>query len=80
MPPPTACAFYRQAPSRQLQLPLDDDPTGARRARGHLALLWADADAALTRSDLVRPGGRIGRRVQVDWHIDLLDRVNRTAA
>jgi hypothetical protein len=26
------------------------------------------------------PGGHIGRRVQVDWHIDLLDRVNRTAA
>jgi hypothetical protein len=73
-------AFYRQAPSRQLQLTLDDDPTGARRARDHLALLWADAGAALTRFDLVRPGGHIGRRVQVDWHIDLLDRVNCTAA
>jgi hypothetical protein len=72
-------AFYRQAPSRQLQLTVND-PTEARAARGHLTLLWADAGAALTRFDLVRPGGHIGRRVQVDWHIDLLDRVNRTAA
>ncbi len=73
-------AFYRQAPSRQLQLTLDDGPTGTPTARGHLALLWADTGAALTRFDLVRPGGHIGRRVQVDWHVDLLDRVTRTAA
>ncbi len=72
--------FYRQAPSRQLQPTLDDDPTGTPTARGHLALLWADAGTALTRFDLVRPGGHVGRRVQVDWHVDLPDRVTRTAA
>jgi hypothetical protein len=73
-------AFYRQAPSRQLQLHLDDRPAGPRVAAGHLALLWADAGAVLTRFDLVRPGGYVGRRVQVDWHVDLLQRLVHPAA
>jgi hypothetical protein len=72
--------FDRQAPSRQLQLDLDDRSGAPRPAPGHLALLWADAGAVLTRFDLVRPGGHIGRRVQVDWHIDLLDRLVRSGA
>lgn len=72
-------AFYRQAPSRQTQLPLDDDPEAGGR-RCHLALLWADTDGAISRLDLVRPYGHVGRRVQVDWHVDLLDRLGRHAA
>ena len=71
-------AFYRQDPSRQLQLALD--PDAPRAAPGHLALLWADADAVLTRFDLVRPSGHVGRRVQVDWHVDLRRRLGRPAA
>ena len=71
-------AFYRQDPSRQLQLALD--PDGSRHAAGHLALLWADAGAVLTRFDLVRPCGHVGRRVQVDWHVDLRERLGRPAA
>ncbi|RBY81725.1 hypothetical protein DQ238_06830 [Geodermatophilus sp. TF02-6] len=82
-------AFYRQDPSRQLQLDLDpdddpedpdDDPDRFRPAPGHLALLWADADAVLTRLDLVRPCGHVGRRVLVDWHVDLFQRLLRPAA
>ena len=71
-------AFYRQDPSRQLQLALDPDEP--RAAPGHLALLWADAGAVLTRFDLVRPCGHVGRRVQVDWHVDLRERLGRPAA
>lgn len=68
-------AFYRQVPSRQLQLDVEN-PTGTdlgrRRTRPeHLALLWADAGSVVTRFDLVRPSGYVGRRVQVDWHVDL---------
>ena len=71
-------AFYRQAPTRQTQLTLDDDPSGG--SPDHLALLWADATRAdgtpaLARLDLVRPAGHVGRRVQVDWHVDLLRRL-----
>src|SRR3712207_5020404 len=62
-------AFYRQDPSRQLQLALD--PDGPRAAPGNLALLWADAGAVLTRFDLVRPSGHVGRRLQVHWPVDL---------
>jgi hypothetical protein len=72
-------AFYRQAPSRQLQLDLGG-PERERPAPGHLALLWADSGAVLTRFDLVRPSGHIGRRVQVDWHVDLLQRLTLAAA
>lgn len=64
-------AFYRQAPSRQLQLDLDAPASRAARP-DHLALLWADDGSAITRFDLVRPSGAVGRRVQVDWHVDLL--------
>ena len=71
-------AFYRQDPSRQLQLALD--PDGPRSTPGHLALLWADSGAVLTRFDLVRPCGHVGRRVQVDWHVDLRERLGRPAA
>ena len=69
-------AFYRQTPNRQLLLdPQPDDGTA-----DHLALLWADATGAdgtpaLARLDLVRPAGYVGRRVQVDWHVDLLRRL-----
>ncbi|MCW2703951.1 MAG: hypothetical protein JWQ37_1946 [Blastococcus sp.] len=72
-------AFYRQAPSRQLQLDLDtrDDE---RPGPAHLALLWADTGGFLTRFDLVRPSGHLGRRVQVDWHVDLLPRLTLPAA
>jgi hypothetical protein len=63
-------AFYRQAPSRQLQLDLGTTP-GERTRPQHLALLWADSGGALDRFDLVRPSGYAGRRVQVDWHVDL---------
>jgi hypothetical protein len=73
-------AFYRQAPSRQLQLELDDRTGQPRPEPGHLALLWADSGAVLTRFDLVRPAGHVGRRVQVDWHVDLLPRLVRPAA
>jgi hypothetical protein len=66
--------FYRQTPSRQLQLDLDAADS-ERPAPGHLALLWADTGASLTRFDLVRPSGHIGRRVHVDWHISLLQRL-----
>jgi hypothetical protein len=72
-------AFYRQAPSRQLQLDLEA-PKRERPAPGHLALLWADSRAVVTRFDLVRPAGHIGRRVQVDWHVDLLPRLTFPAA
>ena len=72
-------AFYRQAPSRQLQLDLGAAER-ERPAPGHLALLWADSGAVLTRFDLVRPSGHIGRRVQVDWHVDLLQRLTLAAA
>ena len=71
-------AFYRQAPSRQLQLDLGAAER-ERPAPGHLALLWADSGAVLTRFDLVRPSGHIGRRVQVDWHVDLLQRLTLAA-
>jgi hypothetical protein len=67
-------AFYRQAPSRQLQLDLGEAPSSPP-APTHLALLWADAGAVLTRFDLVRPAGHVGRRVRVDWHVDLLPRL-----
>jgi hypothetical protein len=75
-------AFYRQAPSRQTQLTLGVDEE--LPAREHLALLWADGRTPETRGrlvrfDLVRPRGTIGRRVEVDWHVDLLARL-RTAA
>ena len=71
--------FYRQAPSRQLSLDLE--PAPARRPRPqHLALLWADSDGVLTRFDLVRPSGHVGRRVQVDWHVDLRPRLALPAA
>jgi hypothetical protein len=71
-------AFYRQDPSHQLGLPLG--PEEPRPAPGHLALLWADSGVVLTRFDLVRPCGHVGRRVQVDWHVDLLERLGRPAA
>ena len=71
-------AFYRQDPSRQLQLALDPDEP--RSTAGHLALLWADSGAVLTRFDLVRPCGHVGRRVQVDWHVDLRERLGHPAA
>jgi hypothetical protein len=67
--------FYRQEPSAQTQLALDDDPARARPPRCHLALLWADSDAVLTRLELVRPYGHVGRRVEVDWRVDLLPRL-----
>ena len=72
-------AFYRQAPSRQLQLDLDG-PVGAAPRPDHLALLWADAGSVITRFDLVRPSGSVGRRVQVDWHVDLLRQLSLPAA
>ena len=74
-------AFYRQAPGRQLQLGLADaaDPAAPRRP-DHLALLWADAGSVITRFDLVRPSGSVGRRVQVDWHVDLLRLLSLPAA
>ena len=75
-------SFYRQAPSRQTQLVLAgaDVPP----ARDHLALLWADSrtggrTGGLVRLDLVRPAGSIGRRVDVDWHVDLLGRLTAAA-
>ncbi len=68
-------AFYRQQPAAQTQLALDDGPGPARPARGSLARLWSDHRAALTRLELVRPYGHVGRRVQVDWRADLLGRL-----
>jgi hypothetical protein len=68
-------AFYRQQPEAQTQLALDDEPGRARPARCSLALLWADSRGALTRLELVRPYGHVGRRVQVDWRTDLLRRL-----
>ncbi|MCU1607938.1 MAG: hypothetical protein JWP46_4403 [Modestobacter sp.] len=65
-------AFYRQTPSTQTQLVLDDGRAGTDSPRCHLALLWADTGAVVTRLDLVRPYGCAGRRAQVDWHVDLL--------
>jgi hypothetical protein len=67
--------FYRQEPSAQTQLSLDDAPGRVAPARCHLALLWADSRAALTRLELVRPYGHVGRRAQVDWRADLLGRL-----
>ncbi|SDX51295.1 hypothetical protein SAMN05661080_00259 [Modestobacter sp. DSM 44400] len=67
--------FYRQEPSAQTQLAFGDVPGRARPARCHVALLWADSRAALTRLELVRPYGHVGRRVQVDWRIDLHGRL-----
>ncbi len=71
-------AFYRQDPGRQLQLALE--PGESQAVPGHLALLWADSGGVLTRFDLVRPCGHVGRRVQVDWHVDLRERLGRPAA
>jgi hypothetical protein len=72
-------AFYRQLPGRQLQLDLGA-PEGNPPAAGHLALLWADSRGVLTRFDLVRPSGYVGRRVQIDWHVDLYQRLTLPAA
>jgi hypothetical protein len=78
--------FYAQTPTAQLhlQLALDAVPGDPGR-REHLALLWADArtpgrDPELVRFDLVRPRGSSGRRVDVDWHVGLLDRLRTAAA
>jgi hypothetical protein len=78
--------FYAQAPTAQLrlQLALDAVPGDPGR-REHLALLWADSrtpsrSPELVRFDLVRPRGSSGRRVDVDWHIGLLDRLRSSAA
>jgi hypothetical protein len=78
--------FYAQSPTAQLrlQLALDVVPGDPAR-REHLALLWADSrrpgrDPELVRFDLVRPRGANGRRVDVDWHIGLLDRLGASAA
>jgi hypothetical protein len=78
--------FYAQAPTAQLhlQLALDTVP-GSSHRREHLALLWADSrrpgrDPELVRFDLVRPRGSSGRRVDVDWHVGLLDRLRSSAA
>ncbi len=78
--------FYSQAPTAQLrlQLALDAVPGDPAR-REHLALLWADSrapgrDPELVRFDLVRPRGSSGRRVDVDWHVSLLDRLRSSAA
>jgi hypothetical protein len=73
-------AFYRQTPSTQTQLAIDDGRTPAAPARSSLALLWADTGGVITRLDLVRPYGHAGRRAQVDWHVDLLAHLPRGAA
>ena len=75
-------AFYRQPPSRQTQLVLGQEAD--LPAREHLALLWADGRTPETRGqlvrfDLVRPRGSIGRRVEVDWHADLLAHLRAAA-
>ncbi|MQA36036.1 hypothetical protein GCU49_21120 [Modestobacter roseus] len=77
-------AFYRQRPVLQTQLALGV-PADAPTPRSHLALLWADGrlpggGPGLVRFDLVRPRGTIGRRVDVDWHVGLLDRLAARAA
>ncbi len=66
--------FYRQEPTAQTQLALVEE-SGTRDPRCHLALLWADHRGGLTRLELVRPYGHVGRRVQVDWRTDLLPRM-----
>jgi hypothetical protein len=78
--------YYAQQPTAQLhlQLALDAVPGDPSR-RDHLALLWADSrrpgpHPELVRFDLVRPRGSSGRRVDVDWHLGLLDRLGRSAA
>jgi hypothetical protein len=78
--------FYAQSPTAhlRLQLALDGVP-GHPHHRGHLALLWADSCAPgrapeLVRFDLVRPRGSNGRRIDVDWHVGLLDRLRTRAA
>jgi hypothetical protein len=79
-------AFYSQAATAQLRLQLAfDGVPGDPARREHLALLWADSrapgrDPELVRFDLVRPRGSSGRRVDVDWHVGLLDRLRRSAA
>ncbi|WP_138733005.1 hypothetical protein [Modestobacter excelsi] len=78
--------FYSQAPTAQLRLQLAFDAVPVAPARReHLALLWADSrapgrDPELVRFDLVRPRGSSGRRVDVDWHVGLLDRLRSNAA
>ena len=77
--------FYRQHPVAQLHLQLALDAGLEPRRRDHLALLWADArtpgrEPELVRFDLVRPRDWSGRRVEVDWHVGLLDRLGRRAA
>jgi hypothetical protein len=78
--------FYAQAPTAQLRLQLAFDAVpGDPARREHLALLWADSrtpgrDPELVRFDLVRPRGSSGRRVDVDWHVGLLDRLRSNAA
>jgi hypothetical protein len=77
--------FYAQEPTAHLHLQLALDTAPAALRREHLALLWADSrrpgrDPELVRFDLVRPRGASGRRVEVDWHVGLLDRLRSTAA
>jgi hypothetical protein len=77
--------FYRQSPTAQLPLQLALAPGLDPHRREHLALLWSDARAPgrhpeLVRFDLVRPRGSSGRRVDVDWHVGLLDRLGSRAA
>ena len=77
--------FYRQAPVAQLHLQLALDSGLEPRRRDHLALLWSDArtaagDPRLVRLDLVRPRDWVGRRVEVDWRVGLLDLLGRNAA
>jgi len=77
--------FYAQSPTAQLRLQLALDGVPDPQRRDHLALLWADSrtpgrDPELVRFDLVRPRGSSGRRVDVDWHVGLLDRLRSTAA
>lgn len=77
--------FYAQSPTAQLRLQLALDGVPDPQRRDHLALLWADSrapgrDPELVRLDLVRPRGSSGRRVDVDWHVGLLDRLRSRAA
>jgi hypothetical protein len=77
--------FYAQQPTAQLHLQLPLEVPGDPARRDHLALLWADSrrpgqGPELVRLDLVRPRGSSGRRVDVDWHCSLLDRLRRRAA